>query len=367
MSKSLLFHKTPLLAPTLCLMAGIFCHTATPPMHLLMLAAIALLAGMQIIWKNRLLFRILLYCYCFFLGSIITHKKLSDFYAFFTKNGSHLTLLTATVSDMEENKHAYYNYKTVLYIHTAISENGHQSHDFYANWYHASKPRYVIGDKLELENTKIHKLSPKNDYSLYLCKENIQLSLFGTQQITSITPATSLPLSTNMLLVARNMIFATKTSLMTPESTALFSSLFLGNKTLLKSDLPDIQHDFNTWGIAHHLARSGLHLVLFVALWGYVLRCIPIHFFIKQIIALVLVLGYCFLSWSSISFVRALCLFILHRIGILAGLRMHIASILPLTTLVILLHNPLHLYFLDFQLSFSLTYALAWITAYKNR
>jgi hypothetical protein len=53
---------------------------------------------------------------------------------------------------------------------------------------------------------------------------------------------------------------------MNTNTFALFSSLFLGNRTAIKQDLEEQKPLFKVWGISHFLARSGLHLLIFIML-----------------------------------------------------------------------------------------------------
>jgi competence protein ComEC len=140
----------------------------------------------------------------------------------------------------------------------------------------------------------------------------------------------------------------------------LFSTIFLGNKDGVKKRLNNEKIFFKLWGISHYLARSGLHLVVFLALLELLLRLIPITFVLKQIISLCIAMIYFLLSWSSLSFMRAFLTFIMYKICLLLGLSSNFLHLVILTCFITLLYNPAHLFFLDFQLSFGLTFALAW-------
>lgn len=139
----------------------------------------------------------------------------------------------------------------------------------------------------------------------------------------------------------------------------LYTALFLGNKT----DLPITPYTasrFSLWGISHHLARSGLHLVIVVWLWLLFLQRLPISDTSKYGMLAFLGVIYYLLSWSSISFDRACLSFFLYKICSYRRTPLDPMHAISLVLLAFLLTCPAHLLCLDFQLSFGLTYALAW-------
>lgn len=139
----------------------------------------------------------------------------------------------------------------------------------------------------------------------------------------------------------------------------LYTALFLGNKT----DTPITTYTtsrFSLWGISHHLARSGLHLVIVVWLWLLCLQRLPISYASKYGLLAFLGATYYLLSWSSISFDRACLSFALYKICSYRRTPLDPMHAISLVLLAFLLTCPAHLLCLDFQLSFGLTYALAW-------
>ncbi|MFC1845655.1 ComEC/Rec2 family competence protein [Candidatus Dependentiae bacterium] len=113
------------------------------------------------------------------------------------------------------------------------------------------------------------------------------------------------------------------------------------------------------------MARSGLHLVIFMFLWGIIFSFIPLPFTYKQLALIGLGLFYCLLSWTSISFIRAISIFLLYKISPLLHKQGQLLHLLTIICLVTLIWNPAQLLFLDFQLSFGLTLALAWFGQIK--
>lgn len=152
-------------------------------------------------------------------------------------------------------------------------------------------------------------------------------------------------------------------TLFSPSTYALFSSLFLGykwNEPIEKNR--EIFSSFKFWGISHYLARSGLHLAILIMLWITLLSYIPLSWYKKQWILIISSLFYFMCTWTSVSFLRALLTFIFGRLFIYFNKPFPLIHIISLTAFSLLIHNPIVLFFLDFQLSFGMTFVLAWLS-----
>lgn len=145
---------------------------------------------------------------------------------------------------------------------------------------------------------------------------------------------------------------------LSPRTASLFSTLFLGGKAT-KHHL-DLRISFSCWGIVHYLARSGLHVMVLIGTWSFLLSFIRIPWILVQILLFLLLGIYYLLSWPSVSFIRACIAWLCYQGFTLTGKSTRALHIISLTTLIVLLSNPYQLFFLDFQLSFGLTCALAW-------
>ncbi|MBI2353381.1 ComEC/Rec2 family competence protein [Candidatus Dependentiae bacterium] len=148
-------------------------------------------------------------------------------------------------------------------------------------------------------------------------------------------------------------------------SSSLFDPLFLGKKEKNEKSLI-IQHQSMYWGIAHHMARSGAHLAILFGLIMLLLHYSQLPYFLRYTLCIFLLIGYGIISQNSISFLRALYMILFH---IASKLCNHIPSslhTLTITTFIILLFNPMQLFFLDFQLSFGITYIIIWLFNIKS-
>lgn len=216
-----------------------------------------------------------------------------------------------------------------------------------------------VGDEVIIENVAIPKKPPEfrsPSFNDYLTKENIHASVFlHTKKQMRLISRPQYSCNRWLWNMRENCYQGIKKKL-SPETCAFLGLLFFGKKKYEQTDtLRDL---FNRWGLAHYLARSGLHIVLLIGIWSFLLSLIPLNLWIKRLL-LVLIGGiYAFLSWASIPFIRALSIFVLSSAGKLLWCQINIFHLLCFVCLGMLLLNPMNLFFIDFQLTFGLTFAL---------
>lgn len=121
----------------------------------------------------------------------------------------------------------------------------------------------------------------------------------------------------------------------------------LGNKTLLDSE---IYQAFQTNGVSHLLAISGMHISIIIAILNMFLK--KLNEYKKTIIISIILLFFAILTSFSASVLRAVLFFILNKINTLFNLRLKSLHILFITAFLILLFNPFMLYDLGFIYSF---------------
>jgi len=217
----------------------------------------------------------------------------------------------------------------------------------------------MVGDTISV--TGLTFKQPPKDLGQYLLKEGIMATVFMTKLDYTILERPQRSFARWLFYTRENLINALEKKL-SPRTFQLFASIFLGNKQSPKWLIEKTKEHFNTWGVTHYLARSGLHMVIFVFIWQLLLRFLPAHWIAKELILLIASFLYCTLSWASVSFNRAFLTFLFHKACMLFSLQTNFLHLLTLVCLTILLHNPMQLFFLDFQLSFGLTCALAVFT-----
>ena len=214
-----------------------------------------------------------------------------------------------------------------------------------------------IGDKILLRWPTIKPLQgTRLEFAQFLAKQGIIASLFiyNTHNIRLLEKS-DWSLS-RWIWNLRQRIYTTILKKLSSHTRPYIGLLFFGNKQHIQT--PALQKNFNTWGLSHYLARSGLHIVFLIGLWFFLLRLLPLHLVIKKGLLLIFTIIYAALSWDSISFFRALLVFVLAQGGIFLKREVTSLHLLTLVCMVVLLHNPLQLFYLDFQLTFGLTFGL---------
>ncbi|AXK60750.1 ComEC/Rec2 family competence protein [Candidatus Chromulinivorax destructor] len=210
--------------------------------------------------------------------------------------------------------------------------------------------------KISIKNI-ILKHPHSSSYQEYLIRENVwavahQKKLFYTTvaKPTAFQQQINLLASLPLLATQHNFSELTKT---------LYLSIFCGKK--IKSPTTNrMKKTFQYWGISHHLARSGLHLVILISLLSFLLACIPCSSSKKQLFILALLWIYYATTYSSVAFMRAFYMYTFYALCKQLFLPSNSIHILFLTAFFILTLNPHHLFFLDFQLSFSVTLLILW-------
>lgn len=220
-------------------------------------------------------------------------------------------------------------------------------------------PPFNAGDTITCKDLAIKKSNNKA-FRSYLYKQAIIGTAFKFQCIPeTITTKFSI---NGWLDFHKERIFNGLKKKMSFKAFAFFSSLFMGDKSRVKRTIEKYKIPFQTWGISHHLARSGLHLVLFILAWHFLISLLPFHFTLKTLCMTLLCCVYYLLTPPSISFIRAFLLFLFYKFCNLFDLQVNAIHLICLVCCLVLLCNPFQLFFLDFQLSFFLTFCLAWIS-----
>jgi|GEM_PF-6581887 len=210
------------------------------------------------------------------------------------------------------------------------------------------------GDTLHIRSATYH--VPNKSFQRYLQKEGVLASWFLKKQhyTLSVSPKTSIK---KWFFILRTKITRGLKAKLHPTTYDLCMLIFFGQK--LHTPLTKkVQTEFGWWGTCHQLARSGLHVVLFITTWGFLINMLPFSFIIRNSILLAIVAFYYAISWPGIAFIRACIMIFLYILLKIIKIPIYPLYILVLACFLILLSSPLQLFFLDFQLSFLLTAAI---------
>ncbi|MCK4517765.1 ComEC/Rec2 family competence protein [Candidatus Babeliales bacterium] len=354
--------------PLVSLLAGIasqkivFCFA---PVFLIPI--IFILATSVFVLKKYLLFFISLSLLFFFSGALLLHAQLQNHDARTKSWARKNVTLIASILDKTEKSRDFY--KEVLLVSarelwTEVNEKIDISGKICC--FLRKQTDLTPGQIIKLENISLQ--SPpapqtnSSSFADYLVKENIAATTFIHKTNYKILNKDSSNLSMWLARFRWNLFSRLKNKL-AESSFSYFSPIFLGKPQELSSK--ETKPLFLLWGISHHLARSGLHIVFFILMWLYLFRLIPVGFMTKHLLLLLLTLVYAALSWTSIAFIRALSLFLLYEAGFLLSKQTTILHLFLLVTYGVIFWNPMQLFFLDFQLSFGITYALC-LTSYRK-
>lgn len=256
--------------------------------------------------------------------------------------------ITGVIASIESTENSAYPWQILC----KLAESG-----AYVQLYIKDKGVLDIDDTVQCSNVYIRPCTNES-YAFYLMKENIVASIFLANADFVILEHPNYSCS-RFLSHTRTKIIASLQQKLSSRTFVLLSSLFFGNKHSSAKEQEAIKENFKAWGISHYLARSGLHVVTLVLLWTILMRFVSFPLLIKDFLLMMLMIIYWLLSWNSISFLRAFMTFLAYKTCHICLIAPHMLHIVTLITLVTLLWNPLHLFFLDFQLSFALTFALA--------
>lgn len=313
---------------------------------------------------------ILLYFFFILAGAYLYNKQIVDHNNFYLFASNSPIEITGIVIDKNKAT-TQYNKSTALavLVYIAKKEDGETKNIDKTIVLHIENDTAIeVGDMVTFFN--VHCKQPTNEsFNNYQIKEQIAATIFNNKLTHTINnhPEWSLR---RWIWNQKQRILNGLMGKLSADGFRFFSSLFLGNRACVKNSLDKTNEQFKTWGISHFLARSGLHLALFIFIWQALFCIAPLPFIIKQIIITLLSCTYFILTWTSAPFTRSFALFLLHKVCLMSKLPFHLLHYLTLVCFCFLLYCPLYLFFLDFQLSFALTFALAWLNQlcaqYKN-
>lgn len=135
--------------------------------------------------------------------------------------------------------------------------------------------------------------------------------------------------------------------------TGFLQAMTLGDKRMLS---PTVKLDFADTGVIHILAVSGLHVGILFLLFNLLMRPFQnteIGRRATSILGVLVIWSFAFISGLSISVIRASTMFSIFQLGGFTLRPYRIYNTLALSAFILLLINPLYLFEVGFQLSYS--------------
>ncbi|MBD3231212.1 hypothetical protein GF322_00965 [Candidatus Dependentiae bacterium] len=365
-----IINKYPILMPLICLISGIFWQNKLPINQCLLIITILSLFALLI---KKIYQRELICLLCFFSGAFLLQNHQNNYALLLNKLNNKKIDIIATIENKEHIPNNQYSEIIKLKISKIKTPNdiSYLPINFNILCYLKNSTNIEIDDKIEIKSICFKKpsinkktLTNNPNFQTYLLKENILTTIFLQKLIYKKIYSPNFSFN-KWIWAKKQELFNHLKIKLQADTFSFFSLIFLGNKSEKNLSL---KKQFNNWGISHYLARSGLHIMLFILIWKFLFCLIPLAIQIKQIILISICTSYQFLSWTSISFVRAFYVFIFYEIGKLINQQTNLLHILNIICFYILLINPTQLFFIDFQLSFALTYALIFFNQFaKNK
>jgi len=353
----------PLLPVTIAFIVGIIYSSMEYSYIVIACTAIPLISLCLIFNKNAWInigLHTFFYSIIALSGNYLYKNNIDNYNAFYQFTLNKSVDVTGTVIDKNATS-TNYNKSTIITL--AIDQVNNGSEIIKTNktivFYGSEKLESLsIGDTVTFFN--IYCKKPDNESFLqYQIKEQIAATVFDRNFTFLIIDHPSWSFR-RWIYDQNNRLLLSFKQKLSFNGFLFFSSLFLGNRACVKESIEKVNEQFKRWGIYHLLSRSGMHLALFIFTWQAMLRFIPMPFIIKQLMLIILSLIYCLLSWTSAPFIRSLALLLFNKGCIITHKSYHSLHYLLLTCLCFLIYSPLYLFFLDFQLSFGITFALIW-------
>ena len=139
------------------------------------------------------------------------------------------------------------------------------------------------------------------------------------------------------------------------EAYKFLSSVFLGRRELLDKEMKSV---FINAGVAHLIAISGLHVGLLSAVFFFMLKVLRIKFRMRILLSIVVIVLYAACAGARPSIVRSSLMFAFIGFGFLLKRKISLIDTLSVSGIVCLFWNPLWVFDIGFQLSFTAVFAM---------
>lgn len=210
---------------------------------------------------------------------------------------------------------------------------------------------YIKAEELEINNNTVENTF---NYKKYLYNNKI----FHVLKINYIEKIKD---NKNIFYKIKNNLI--KNSFKLEKSYPYINGLIFGKDDYIKSD---VTTSFRNIGISHLFAISGTHVSIFVLILNNILKRLKIYEEKRCFIIILFLLFYMFLTSFPMSVLRSCIFTILLTINKRFYFFIKPQNLLYLTLAIILFINPLYIYNLGLQLSFSISLSLILMGDYIN-
>lgn len=217
------------------------------------------------------------------------------------------------------------------------------------------------GDRVELYSEVCRPSQARNsglfDYREFLANKRIYYTAYADEKDVTVTEYTAT--GTNAFRYTLNRFkhdtINSCREYLSPEALGIVYAITSGDSVYIENT---VYEQYRNTGTAHVLAISGLHVGFIVMFIGLLTRRLKKYSLSYTLINIAAVWVYIIFSGMNVSAVRAGIFFTLFGIGRLLRLRCSVTNVAFITAFIILAAEPMALFSVSFQLSFSAALAL---------
>ncbi len=357
----------PVMAISLCYIAGIALGRLwlEAPLWALLLPVLLFIAMGWALWKKRLsLFAAVLFL-------IATAAGAGAFFVAFYPQSAGEGLLDYVdrpiyVEGMITEEPLYYDDHSayVLQVDRVELPEGrrHVAGKLLVKVYGDEQEFYRYGERLRLRGAIVdppgRRVPGGFDYAFYLRSQGIDGLLYPKAlQISSLGDGDPGRLPASAIALRSRLTDVIDRNLPSPAAELLTGILF-GQRSRLPEE---VQASFRNSGVGHLLAVSGLHVGLVAALILGLWRLLGLRGKLPLFMAIILVFGYAYLTGMRPSALRAAVMISFALGALLLERERDLPTTVVLAALATLLINPLYLFTIGFQLSYTATLAIIYL------
>ena len=311
-------------------------------------------------------FGLLLYFLFFIIGNITTIVRNDTFNndhyinhnLNFQSDNAYVLIITEKLKNSAKYERYYASLKSV--------KNKNSSGKILLNFKKDSTSKdFKIGSKLQVNDQLIKNFKPNNpnqfDYGKYLEKKGVYAQIFTSASNVKLNKNTEKNIWSYTAKFRDKIIGNLAKAGFKKEELAVISALILGQQQDISTE---VLKDYQYAGAVHILSVSGLHVGFILLFINFILKPLPKNKygnFIRLITVLVSLWLFAFVAGLAPSVVRSAVMFSFVAIGMFLNRETNIFHSLVVSLFLILLFQPMFLFDIGFQLSYTALFFILWL------
>lgn len=331
-----------------------------PMIFILIFAIIGILVGHNGIYSNQVLVAGIIFVVNILICFYFKNTYLILLFAIFLFSNIRVNTINANMVSEENAENVdmiaiVRTVKEMSYGYSLTVERLDSSYLFPEKFLTYTSRKYSEGDVIRIVGEEEAFLTQKNPGSFnsynYYGARNI-VGEIGNSQITSLTKKYDLK---TVLYALQDELIAVYDKILVSEKSALMKSMILGDKTEIPEETMDL---YRISGIYHLLVISGLHIGIISMALTYLFSKFLNHK-VARIISVVFLALYCIMAGGGASTIRAVLIAIVSTSSVLLNRKTNLVVSTSFVAFLILMYNPLYLFDVGFQYSFTAVYGIA--------